>query len=70
MHSYVSSLRGSLYIAYSRTPAYSISRAALNTLTMQPAVELANTCFVVDPGEVATDMVPWRTSCTECSQNE
>jgi NAD(P)-dependent dehydrogenase (short-subunit alcohol dehydrogenase family) len=59
-------LGGSLhYIVSGRTPAYSISKTALNALTMQPAAELANTCVKliplctvnsVDPGWVATDM--------------
>ena len=63
----VSSLGGSLhYTNYGRTPAYSISKAALNVLTRKLAVELVNTGILVnsvDPGWVATDMGgSWRTS--------
>jgi NAD(P)-dependent dehydrogenase (short-subunit alcohol dehydrogenase family) len=56
----VSSLGGSLhYMTYGGTPAYSISKAALNVLTRKLAVELENTGILVnsvDPGWVATDM--------------
>lgn len=56
----VSSLGGSLYyMTYGGTPAYSISKAALNVLTRKLAVELVNTGILVnsvDPGWVATDM--------------
>jgi NAD(P)-dependent dehydrogenase (short-subunit alcohol dehydrogenase family) len=56
----VSSLGGSLhYTNYGRTPAYSISKAALNVLTRKLAAEHVNTAILVnsvDPGWVATDM--------------
>jgi NAD(P)-dependent dehydrogenase (short-subunit alcohol dehydrogenase family) len=56
----VSSLGGSLqYTNYGGTPAYSISKAALNMLTRKLAEELVNTGILVnsvDPGWVATDM--------------
>jgi NAD(P)-dependent dehydrogenase (short-subunit alcohol dehydrogenase family) len=56
----VSSLGGSLhYMTYGGTPAYSISKAALNVLTRKLAAELVNTSILVnsvDPGWVATDM--------------
>ncbi len=56
----VSSLGGSLhYMQEGRTPAYSISKAALNVLTRKFAVELRGTGILVnsiDPGWLATDM--------------
>ena len=56
----VSSIGGSLYyMTYGGTPAYSISKAALNVLTRKLAVELVNTGILansVDPGWVATDV--------------
>src|SRR5919201_6830493 len=56
----VSSLGGSLqYTNYGGTPAYSISKAALNVLTRKLAAELMHTGILVnsvDPGWVATDM--------------
>jgi NAD(P)-dependent dehydrogenase (short-subunit alcohol dehydrogenase family) len=56
----VSSNGGSLYyMTYGGTPAYSVSKAALNVLTRKLAVELVNTGILVnsvDPGWVATDM--------------
>jgi NAD(P)-dependent dehydrogenase (short-subunit alcohol dehydrogenase family) len=56
----VSSLAASLqYTNYGGTPAYNISKAALNMLTRKVAAELVNTGILVnsvDPGWVATDM--------------
>jgi NAD(P)-dependent dehydrogenase (short-subunit alcohol dehydrogenase family) len=56
----VSSLGGSLqYTNYGGTPAYSISKVALNMLTRKLAAELVNTGIIVnsvDPGWVATDI--------------
>jgi NAD(P)-dependent dehydrogenase (short-subunit alcohol dehydrogenase family) len=55
----VSSGAGSLHFMTGGTPAYSISKAALNALTRILAAELRSTNILVnavDPGWVATDM--------------
>ena len=56
----ISSLGGSLYyMQEGGTPAYSISKAALNVLTRKLAAELQRTGILVnsiDPGWLATDM--------------
>ncbi len=56
----ISSLGGSLhYMEEGGTPAYAISKAALNVLTRKLAAELRGTCILVnsiDPGWLATDM--------------
>ena len=46
-------------MTYGGTPAYGISKAALNVLTRKLAIDLLNTGILVnsvDPGWVATDM--------------
>ena len=55
----VSSGAGSLHYMGGGTPAYGISKAALNALTIKLASELSGTGILVnsvDPGWVATDM--------------
>lgn len=55
----VSSGSGSLYYMGGETPAYGISKVALNALTKKLASELAETNILVnsvDPGWVSTDM--------------
>lgn len=55
----VSSGAGSLHYMTGGTPAYSISKAALNALTRIMAAELRGTNILInaiDPGWVATDM--------------
>ncbi len=55
----VSSGAGSLHYMESGTPAYGISKVALNALTRKLASELKDTGILVnsvDPGWVATDM--------------
>jgi NAD(P)-dependent dehydrogenase (short-subunit alcohol dehydrogenase family) len=55
----VSSGAGSLHYMTGGTPAYSVSKAALNALTRILAAELRGTNILInaiDPGWVATDM--------------